>query len=176
MSEAPAMLKGQFAIEGPHCHLGLGKLYRRTDRREQADAHLTTATTMYRLGGCPVDADGLIRGPGRLETGAGQWRYEPGTKQECCRHHKPLSVHRHCPLFSGAMHLLSLSNRFCGACVPCGVELKPRRVRKPHLERAERRRSPFRSGHSALARAFHRANVASRCGGSTHLLKAGRRG
>jgi hypothetical protein len=33
-----------------------------------------------------------------------------------------------------------------------------------------------RSGHSALARAFHRTNVASRCGGSTHLLKAGRRG
>jgi hypothetical protein len=68
-----------------------------------------------------------------------------------------------------------LSNCFCGACVPCWVELKPRRVRKPHLERAERRRSPFRSGHSALARASHRAKVASRCGGSTHLLKAGRR-
>ena len=31
-----------------HCHLGLGKLYRRTDKREQAQAHLTTATTMYR--------------------------------------------------------------------------------------------------------------------------------
>jgi tetratricopeptide (TPR) repeat protein len=31
-----------------HCHLGLGKLYRRTDRREQALEHLTTATTMYR--------------------------------------------------------------------------------------------------------------------------------
>jgi class 3 adenylate cyclase/tetratricopeptide (TPR) repeat protein len=31
-----------------HCHLGLGKLYRRTDRREQAREHLTTATTMYR--------------------------------------------------------------------------------------------------------------------------------
>ena len=30
------------------CHLGLGKLYRRTDRREQAHEHLTTATTMYR--------------------------------------------------------------------------------------------------------------------------------
>jgi tetratricopeptide (TPR) repeat protein len=31
-----------------HCHLGFGKLYRRTDRREQAQEHLTTATTMYR--------------------------------------------------------------------------------------------------------------------------------
>ena len=31
-----------------HCHLGLGKLYRRTDRREQAQEQLTTATTMYR--------------------------------------------------------------------------------------------------------------------------------
>jgi tetratricopeptide (TPR) repeat protein len=31
-----------------HCHLGLGKLYRRTDRREQAREHLATATTMYR--------------------------------------------------------------------------------------------------------------------------------
>jgi hypothetical protein len=31
-----------------HCHLGLGKLYRRTGKREQARAHLTTATTMFR--------------------------------------------------------------------------------------------------------------------------------
>jgi hypothetical protein len=33
-----------------HCHLGLGKLYRRTDpdKREQAREHLTTATAMYR--------------------------------------------------------------------------------------------------------------------------------
>jgi class 3 adenylate cyclase/tetratricopeptide (TPR) repeat protein len=31
-----------------HCHLGLGKLYRRTDKREQAQEHLTTAATMYR--------------------------------------------------------------------------------------------------------------------------------
>ena len=29
-----------------HCHLGLGKLYRRTDKREEALEHLTTATTM----------------------------------------------------------------------------------------------------------------------------------
>jgi class 3 adenylate cyclase/tetratricopeptide (TPR) repeat protein len=31
-----------------HCHIGLGKLYRRTGKREQAQEHLTTATTMYR--------------------------------------------------------------------------------------------------------------------------------
>ena len=31
-----------------HCHLGLGKLYRRTGKIEQAQEHLTTATTMYR--------------------------------------------------------------------------------------------------------------------------------
>ncbi|HWN56197.1 MAG TPA: tetratricopeptide repeat protein [Methylomirabilota bacterium] len=31
-----------------HCHLGLGKFYAHTDKREQAQGHLTTATTMYR--------------------------------------------------------------------------------------------------------------------------------
>ena len=31
-----------------HCHLGLGKLYRRTGNREPAQEHLTIATTMYR--------------------------------------------------------------------------------------------------------------------------------
>jgi hypothetical protein len=31
-----------------HCHLGLGKLCRRTGKGEQAQEHLTTATTMYR--------------------------------------------------------------------------------------------------------------------------------
>ena len=30
------------------CHLGLGELYRRTGKREQAQEHLATATTMYR--------------------------------------------------------------------------------------------------------------------------------
>jgi tetratricopeptide (TPR) repeat protein len=34
--------------EVAHCHLGLAKLYRRTGKREQAQEHLTTATTMYR--------------------------------------------------------------------------------------------------------------------------------
>jgi hypothetical protein len=29
-------------------HLGLGKLYGRTGKREQAHEHLTAATTMYR--------------------------------------------------------------------------------------------------------------------------------
>ena len=31
-----------------HCHLGLGELYRRTGKREQAQEHLSTAMTMYR--------------------------------------------------------------------------------------------------------------------------------
>ena len=31
-----------------HCHLGLGKLYRRTGKRQEAQEHLATATTMYR--------------------------------------------------------------------------------------------------------------------------------
>jgi len=31
-----------------HCHLGLGKLYRRTGQRERAQEHLATATAMYR--------------------------------------------------------------------------------------------------------------------------------
>jgi hypothetical protein len=31
-----------------HGHLDLGKLYRRTDQREEAQEHLTTATTMFR--------------------------------------------------------------------------------------------------------------------------------
>jgi hypothetical protein len=31
-----------------HCHLGLGKLYRRTGKRQEAQEHLITATTMYR--------------------------------------------------------------------------------------------------------------------------------
>jgi class 3 adenylate cyclase/tetratricopeptide (TPR) repeat protein len=31
-----------------HCHLGLGKVYRRTGPRAKAEEHLTTATTMYR--------------------------------------------------------------------------------------------------------------------------------
>jgi len=34
-----------------HCHLGLGTLYRRTGKRQEAQAHLTSATTMY----CEMD-------------------------------------------------------------------------------------------------------------------------
>jgi hypothetical protein len=30
-----------------HCHLGLGRLYRRTGEPEQAHEHMTTATAMY---------------------------------------------------------------------------------------------------------------------------------
>jgi hypothetical protein len=31
-----------------HCHLGLGKVYLGTDKRDQARDHLAVATTMYR--------------------------------------------------------------------------------------------------------------------------------
>jgi len=31
-----------------HCHLGLGKLYRRTGKRIESDEHFNTAATMYR--------------------------------------------------------------------------------------------------------------------------------
>jgi tetratricopeptide (TPR) repeat protein len=31
-----------------HCHFGLGKLYRQTNKRQQAREHVTTAATMYR--------------------------------------------------------------------------------------------------------------------------------
>ncbi len=31
-----------------HCHLGLGKVYRRTGKQQEAQEHLTTATSMYR--------------------------------------------------------------------------------------------------------------------------------
>jgi sugar phosphate isomerase/epimerase len=31
-----------------HCHLGLGKIYRRTAKPEQAQEHLAAAMTMYR--------------------------------------------------------------------------------------------------------------------------------
>ena len=43
-------LAGELAMRPrlAHCHLGLGKLYRRMGEREQAQEHLTTATTMYR--------------------------------------------------------------------------------------------------------------------------------
>ena len=46
-----------------HCHFGLGKLYRRTDKREQAREHITNATTMYReldMGFWPEQADAEI--------------------------------------------------------------------------------------------------------------------
>jgi len=38
-----------------HCHLGLGALYRRTGKPQQAREHLTAATTMYREMGMTRD-------------------------------------------------------------------------------------------------------------------------
>jgi hypothetical protein len=46
-SATPSRVLGMRPLAA-HCHLGLGKVYRRTDKREQAQEHLTTATTMYR--------------------------------------------------------------------------------------------------------------------------------
>jgi len=34
--------------EVAHCHLALGRLSRRTGKQQEAQEHLTTATTMYR--------------------------------------------------------------------------------------------------------------------------------
>ena len=53
---SPAHYRKALALADPrgmrplaaHCHLGLGTLYRRTGKREQAQGHLTTATAMYR--------------------------------------------------------------------------------------------------------------------------------
>jgi tetratricopeptide (TPR) repeat protein len=54
--DAPGYYREALALAGElgmrplvaHCHLGIGKLYRRTGKRDQAHEHLTTATTMYR--------------------------------------------------------------------------------------------------------------------------------
>ena len=54
--DAPGYYREALALAGElgmrplvaHCHLGLGKLYRRTGKRQEAQEHLTTATTMYR--------------------------------------------------------------------------------------------------------------------------------
>jgi hypothetical protein len=35
-------------VLAPHRHLGMGTLYRRTGKREQAQEHLTIAATIYR--------------------------------------------------------------------------------------------------------------------------------
>jgi tetratricopeptide (TPR) repeat protein len=51
-----------------HCHLGLGKLYRRAGDRAKADEHLTTATAMYREMGMTFwleKADAELRGVDR---------------------------------------------------------------------------------------------------------------
>jgi hypothetical protein len=45
---ASSRLAGYLQWPSPACHLGLGKLYRRTDKREQGQEHLAIATTMYR--------------------------------------------------------------------------------------------------------------------------------
>jgi hypothetical protein len=50
LARAALALAGELGMRPllAHCHVGLGKLYRRTDKRDDAREHLTTATTMYR--------------------------------------------------------------------------------------------------------------------------------
>jgi hypothetical protein len=45
---ASSRLAGYLQWPSPACHLGLGKLYAHTGKRELAQEHLTAATTMYR--------------------------------------------------------------------------------------------------------------------------------
>src|SRR5262249_6628036 len=55
-----------------HCHLGLGKLYRRTGDHAKANEHLTTATAMYREMGMSFwleKAAAEIKGPARTRRG-----------------------------------------------------------------------------------------------------------
>jgi tetratricopeptide (TPR) repeat protein len=59
-----------------HCHLGLGRLYRRARKRAQAQHHLTTATAMYREMGMTywlekVEAFTRFRRAGRATRKAG---------------------------------------------------------------------------------------------------------
>jgi hypothetical protein len=41
-------VKSNCAFIAAHCHVGLGKLYRRTGDGAKAEEHLTSAATMYR--------------------------------------------------------------------------------------------------------------------------------
>ena len=56
-----------------HCHLGLGTLYRRTGKREEAHAHLTTAMTMY----CEMGMNFWLERAESALTGAESW---PGSR------------------------------------------------------------------------------------------------
>jgi len=59
-----------------HCRLGLGKLHRRIGKHEQAQAHLTTATTMYREMGmtCWLErAEAEMRAARRLRVSDSGW-------------------------------------------------------------------------------------------------------
>jgi hypothetical protein len=53
-----------------HCHLGLGKLYRPTGKREQAREHPTTATTTYREMGYVSGECDVVTVPSLLSAGA----------------------------------------------------------------------------------------------------------
>jgi tetratricopeptide (TPR) repeat protein len=53
-----------------HCHLGLGKLYRRTDKQLEAQEHVTIATTMYREMGMMYWLEKTHREIEELESGS----------------------------------------------------------------------------------------------------------
>jgi len=79
-----------------HCHLGLGKLYRRKGKRDQAQEHLTTATTMYRemdslrctlierTEGNPLFLEESVRTLSRRSPSSGRWSSRRGTR--CTSH------------------------------------------------------------------------------------------
>jgi hypothetical protein len=50
-----------------YCHLGLGRLYRRMDKREQAQEHLATARAMYGGMGMTYWLEKLEKGMSALE-------------------------------------------------------------------------------------------------------------
>jgi len=50
-----------------HCHLGLAKLYPRTDKREQGQEHLATAMTMYREMGMTYWLEKAEAGAGAMD-------------------------------------------------------------------------------------------------------------
>src|SRR5262249_28875438 len=68
-----------------HCHLGLGKLHRRTAHREPAQEHLTIATAMYR----EIDLRCWLETGG---PGLGSVRRERRQPQ-CRRRSRPVAAH-----------------------------------------------------------------------------------
>jgi hypothetical protein len=62
-----------------HCHLGLGKLHRRTGNQEHAREHLTTATTMYRAMDMRFYLEQTAAEMRALDEASGREWVQPGT-------------------------------------------------------------------------------------------------